>query len=304
MDWDKAIRYGQMVNAAYDAFTGKASVPPGYDVVATMYANDLATRKNPQRGKARVVMGLLLQGQNGEAIAAVRGTIGLKEWLQDAEFGTTRFPRVPEAGNSEDGFTEMYLSMSLSEGAEAAGIVDSLAAAAWKRPVTAFTVCGHSLGGALATLLALDAAGNARAPFNVPAVYTYASPRAGDEGFRAKYEQLVGTTFRIVDNVDIVPNLPADPPYKHVAAKIKLKSLTLIPPRMRLQPNAICWHVLPSYLYLMSLAAERPGAEPDANCKPSAFFKDLAKQLRRDFRSMGKLAGEFSGSERPSLGGR
>jgi pimeloyl-ACP methyl ester carboxylesterase len=303
MDWDKGIRYGQTVNAAYDAFAGKASVPSGYDLVGTIYANDLATRTNPHRGKTRVLMGLLLQGQDGEAITAIRGTVGLEEWFQDAQFLTRPFSRVPEAGNSEDGFTEMYLSMTLGETAGAGGVVDALPAAPWKRPVTAFTVCGHSLGGALATLLALDAAANAGAPFNVPAVYTYASPRTGDDGFRARYEQLVHTTFRIVDNVDIVPNLPADPPYKHVASKIKLKSLTLIPPRLRLQPNPICWHVLPSYLYLMSLAAHRAGAAPDANCKPSWFLKGLAKHLRSDFRSIGERANEFSGSERPSLGG-
>lgn len=303
MDWDRGIRYGQMVNAAYDALAGKASVPGGTDVVGTIYANDLATRANPQRGKTRVLMGLLLQGQDGEAVAALRGTIGVKEWLQDAEFGMRAFPRVPAAGNTENGFTEMYLSMTLAEKVGAAGIVDALPTAAWKRPVTAFTVCGHSLGGALATLLALDATANAGAPFNAPVAYTYASPRTGDDGFRAKYEQLVRTTFRIVDNVDIVPNLPADPPYKHVAPKIKLKSLTLIPPRLRLQPNPICWHLMPSYLYLMSLVAHQIGVEPDAACKPSRFFEDFAKHLRADFRSIVDLANEFSSSERPSLGG-
>lgn len=303
MDWEKGIRYGQMVNAAYDALAGKASVPGGYDVVATIYANDLATRANPQRGKARVLMGLLLQGQDGEAIAALRGTIGVKEWLQDAEFGAREFPRVLGAGNTENGFTEMYLSMTLAEKVGATGIVNALAAAAWKRPVKAFTVCGHSLGGALATLLALDAAANGGAPFNAPVVFTYASPRTGDDGFRAKHEQLVRTTFRIVDNVDIVPNLPTDPPYKHVGSKVKLKSLTLIPPRLRLQPNPICWHLMPSYLYLMSLAAHQTGIEPDANCKPGRFLKDLAKHLRADFRSIRELANEFSSSQRSSLGG-
>ena len=169
--------------------------------------------------------------------------------------------------------------------------------------MTSLTICGHSLGGALATLLALDVAANAPAPFNHPTVYTYASPRTGDETFAARYGQLVSTTFRIVDNVDVVPELPPDPPYRHVTPKIELDSLTLIPPRVRLQPNPLCWHIMSSYLYLMSLAAGGPDLKPESECAPTAFFGDFLQHLRKDLRSLDELADEFTASPRTFMGG-
>lgn len=304
MDWNKAIKYGRLVNASYDVFAGKAPVTPAYDLLATIYANDLATDMNPSRGKVRVSIALILQETaSGEAVLAIRGTEGIKEWVQDARFGMKLFTHVGAAGNTEDGFTDMFLSMTVGQGDGALPVLKALPAIAWKRPVTSLTICGHSLGGALATLLAIDVAANAGAPFNNPTVYTYASPRAGDDIFAARYGQLVGTTFRVVDNVDVVPELPSDPPYRHVTPKIELDSLTLIPPRVRLQPNPLCWHIMSSYLYLMSLAAGGPPLKPASECAPSAFFGDLLLHLRKDLRSIDELADEFTASPRTFMGG-
>ena len=306
MDWNKAILYGQLVSAAYDVFAGKPPVTPGYDVLATIFANDLATNASRARRDpvASVSMGLVLQSQgSGEAVVALRGTIGIKEWLQDGKFSTEAFTRVPAAGQTEDGFTDMYCSMTLGAGAAAPSLVRALPTIPWRRPATSFTVCGHSLGGALATLLALDAAVNSLAPFNTPAVYTYASPKTGDKAFCETYSQRVATTFRIVDNADVVPQLPPGA-YDDVAPAIPLKSLTIFPLRLRLQPNPVCWHVLPSYLYLMSLAAGGAVLPPDDLCATSRFLKDLLRHLYEDLRSIEKLAPEFANSPRTALGGR
>ena len=306
MDWNKAIRYGQLVNAAYDVFAGKAPVTPGYDVLATVFANDLATEARRKRGlpTAIVPIALILQSQSGgEAVVAIRGTMGVKEWLQDAKFAMEPFTPVADAGNTEIGFTDVYRSMTAGQGGGAQPIVKSLAIIPWRQSVTSLVICGHSLGGALATLLALDTAAHAPAPFNHPVVYTYASPRTGDGKFAKRYGQLVTATFRIVDNVDVVPQFPAEPPYKHVTPRIKLDSLTLIPPRVRLQPNPVCWHVMQSYLYLMSLAAGGTVLKPDPECAPSAFLKDFLKHLCEDVRTLEGLVGEFAASPRSSLGG-
>ena len=58
---------------------------------------------------------------------------------------------------------------------------------AFPRPVSSVTICGHSVGGALATLLALDVAANT--VFNDPAVYTYGSPRTGDSLLASTYDR-------------------------------------------------------------------------------------------------------------------
>lgn len=67
-------------------------------------------------------------------------------------------------------------------------------------------VTGHSLGGALATLFA-GRYGNVRG------VYTFGSPRVGNEVFK---EHLGVEIYRFVNNHDIVPRLPPPGVYVHV----------------------------------------------------------------------------------------
>ena len=78
-------------------------------------------------------------------------------------------------------------------------------------------VTGHSLGGAMATLVAhrLLVEG-----FPVRAVYTYGSPRPGDRSFRDAYRV---HNYRFVNNNDLVPHLPLRWCYHHVG---HLKLLT------------------------------------------------------------------------------
>ena len=78
-------------------------------------------------------------------------------------------------------------------------------------------VTGHSLGGAMATLVAhrLTAEG-----FPVRAVYTYGSPRPGDRNFRDAYRV---PNYRFVNDNDLVPHLPLRWCYRHVG---HLKLLT------------------------------------------------------------------------------
>jgi|GEM_PF-636904 len=311
MDWNKGILYGQLVNAAYNEFHGKPYVTPGYDVLATIYANDLATDASRRRGDpvAIVTIGLILQAQaSGEAVVAIRGTQGIKEWVQDARFGDEPFERVAGAGRTEDGFTDMYKSMVMGKGVGATKLVNGLAMVAWKREVTSLTICGHSLGGALATLFALDAAANAPAAFKKPTVYTYASPRTGNPEFVAKYNQMVATTNRFVDNVDVVPKLPltiVELPYTHVCAGIEMDSLRLIPPRLRLQPNPVCWHILSSYIHLMSLAAGGAVIPPEDECKPgvAVMLKDIVSLVEAELKDEESIKQKFANAPRHNMGG-
>jgi hypothetical protein len=301
MDWNKAIEHAQLVNAAYDVFAGKPPVTPGYDLLATIYGNDLATDKNPDRGKQRVKMGLILQARaGGEVVVAIRGTEGIKEWVQDAQFGDVPFKEVAGAGCTEDGFTAMYRSMTVEEGAGKPSVVKFLGTLA---TANSLTICGHSLGGAIATLLALDVAAHAPAPFNDPTIYTYASPRTGNHDFAVKYHQTVTTTYRFVDNVDLVPKLPSIFPYRHVTDAIRMDSLTLIPPRVLLQPNPVCWHILTSYIFLMSLSSGGPKLNPEAECATDDKIEDILGKIRLELETDKSIADRFYESPRTKMGG-
>ena len=306
MDWNKAIQYANLVNAAYSKFENKPYATPGFVEAGTIFGNDLATRLNPTRGNNRVIIGLILQAQGtGDVVVAFRGTEGIKEWVQDVQFGTMPFAPVPGSGQTEDGFTAMYLSMRVDSQPNAPDVVSALQGILGNRAATSLTVCGHSLGGALATLFAMDVAANAPSTFNSLAVYTYASPRTGDRDFVAKYTQLVSTTNRFVDNVDLVPQLPPDPPYQHVVARLVLDSLTLIPPRVRLQPNPVCWHILSSYVYLLSLTSGGAVIPPEAECAPGigVLVRDILGQVEAELGNQQQIKDAFTASPRTNMGG-
>ncbi len=85
-------------------------------------------------------------------------------------------------------------------------------------------VSGHSLGGALATLAALDLSLK-RLP--VTAVYTAGQPRVGDKKFRSAYYDAVDNrTFRFSHVDDVIPSIPPTKvpvvnfEYSHVGQKI------------------------------------------------------------------------------------
>jgi hypothetical protein len=284
MDFDEAILYGQLVNAAYAVApdnpanrsgemvtAGLGADQTNYQVITSIYANDLATDVNQLRGTFTVSIGLILQSAAGDAVVAIRGTVGVYEWIHDAMFLTVHCPFLPSAGSTEDGFTAMYMSMTTGAAAGAPSVAKALAGLPWPTPVTSLTICGHSLGGALATLLALDVAANTTTPaFKNPTVYTYASPRTGDPSFANVYNHVVPQTFRIANRVDLVPKLPLPPLYEHVDTLYDLNPAVLFPPQVLVKFDVPCEHFLTSYLHLLSLQAGGSVLPLDPTCVPSA----------------------------------
>jgi hypothetical protein len=265
MDVMKAIEYAQLVSAAYDVppsdlanSAGKTITAGGrsYTVVTTIYANDLATDMNPVRGTELVSIGLICQADGtGEIVVAIRGTEGIMEWIHDAEFLLVRCPFLTGSGHTEDGFTAMYMSLSTDVAPGSPSVVAALAALSFTPPAASVTICGHSLGGALATLLALDVAANSA--FSDPTVYTYASPRTGDPNFASTYNQVVKNSFRIANRIDLVPKLPLPPIYEHVLTLYDLNPVRLLPfpPRVLVKADFGCAHALNTYLHLLSLSS-------------------------------------------------
>ncbi|KAG6545659.1 hypothetical protein Mapa_012844 [Marchantia paleacea] len=85
-------------------------------------------------------------------------------------------------------------------------------------------VTGHSLGGALATLFALDLASChlAKEGRILVTMYNYGSPRVGNRPFAERYNKTVKDSWRVVNNRDIVPTVPRLMGYCHVAQPIYL----------------------------------------------------------------------------------
>lgn len=240
------ITYGSSVNVTYTAVT-------------TFYGNDLATDKNPARGNQIVSFGFVAQDPAGNVVVAIRGTEGIYEWLQDAQFLAVRCPFLAGAGFTEDGFTAVYRSLKSASGPTGVRLADALANLSYPRPATSLTICGHSLGGALATLLALDVAGNSK--FLLPTVYTYASPRTGDPLFASTYNQVVPSTCRAASRFDLVPKVPLPPLYQHVNTLFELN------PMLQVKTDLLCEHHLTTYLYLISKLGSGPVLPVDPGCQ-------------------------------------
>jgi pimeloyl-ACP methyl ester carboxylesterase len=170
------------------------------------------------------------------------------------------------AGQTEDGFTAMYNSLQTGSPAGSPTVVKALAILPFKQPVGALTICGHSLGGAIATLLALDVAANTH--FKNPTVYTYASPRTGDPAFAGTYNQVVKNTYRIANRIDLVPKLPLPPVYDHVNQMFELNPVRFFPPKLLVKPTIVCQHFLDTYLHLLSVASGGPVLPLDSTCEP------------------------------------
>jgi lipase (class 3) len=244
---------GDAINVAYDA------INVSYEVVTTFFGNDLATDINPLRALDIVSFGLVVQDPGGNVVVAIRGTDGIKEWVQDAKFLAVRCPFLAGGGLTEDGFTAVYQSLRVTPDANSNRLVNALPGLPFPKPVTSLTICGHSLGGALATLLALDVAANTALGRDMMA-YTYASPRTGDPSFADTYKQVVPNTIRIANRLDIVPKLPLPPLYDHVLGIYDLN------PMLKVKLDILCQHHLTTYLHLLSLQTSGTVLPLDQGC--------------------------------------
>ena len=268
INWSIAIRYAGLVKIA-------ESVPPsgtygqtqiaaiksaGYTYLQTLYADDLATDIDPHIGDV-VAFGFLAVSDAKELVVAIRGTDAILEWLHDVSFLMVPSPVVGAGGLTEDGFTAVYRSLRCGVATGTLSAKDSIKSYLDKGTATAVTVCGHSLGGALATLLTLDLKLNTSS--RAPTIYTYASPRIGDHLFARSYNAAITASYRIANRQDIVPNLPPilPFPYEHVNAQYELN-----PPPNAIAPTIPSMHRLTTYLWLMNQLVGSNAYPLDGDC--------------------------------------
>ncbi|MDM8526731.1 lipase family protein [Anaerolineales bacterium HSG24] len=126
---------------------------------------------------------------------------GTADWITDLNFISADYPY----GGGSDitvhaGFIEAYQS-----------IRESVFKVGKDTPHKKIICTGHSLGGALATLCALDLACNLSG--KQVSNYTYGSPKVGNPDFVKFYNQKVPQSYRFVNGPDIVPTVPPNVPF-------------------------------------------------------------------------------------------
>jgi triacylglycerol lipase len=221
-----AVDYGFLVAFAEGMYVLDQIVPRpepriaalGFDVVGHLLAQDVlipaltapAGQRKLSLRPVTVFFGFLARSQAdpNHYVAAVRGTNGFAEWAINGEFLSIPSPVQP-GGTVEQGFSDIYGAMTLV-GANGAQIgtkaADGIAQVVAGGTVT---VCGHSLGAAIATYLSFDVAGLMGNRANA---CLFASPRTGDLAWTNAYKARV-QTYRLINYaLDIVPYVPFEPP--------------------------------------------------------------------------------------------
>lgn len=194
----RIIQLARLVDAAYSpGADGSYTLPDGYEPVATIYGDDLATLHKACAGiPSKTVQYGFIARKDNDFVVAIRGTTTGFEWAEDGDFIKQRSSVGP--GYVEDGFGDVYGSLH-------SGGMNLDVAITWaigNIGGEAVTLTGHSLGGPLVTQSAQAVA------HLKPTVVTFASPHTGDAAFVAAYNQLVPDTTRIVNAKDVVPKLP------------------------------------------------------------------------------------------------
>jgi triacylglycerol lipase len=151
--------------------------------------------------KIDVFYGFLLESDE-DSILVFRGTQRTTEWLGNI-YAVQQDYINPQTGQSLGRIHTGFRSIANS-------IIDPLAVDAVQRinPHKPCYISGHSLGAALATVLALDIA------LAVPAlqpnlqVYVYATPRVGNPAFARSYAKLLPNSYRVTNLADPIPTMP------------------------------------------------------------------------------------------------
>ncbi len=137
----------------------------------------------------------------GAIIVSFRGSCAPIDFIQDGKF-ELRMLGYSNASNPvrvHAGFLEDISAIDSGVTQQVRGLLDRF-------PQAQLWVTGHSLGGALALLYAVEAV---RLGLPVAWVYTFGQPRVGDAAWAAMYEGLLGErTMRVVNENDIVPRTP------------------------------------------------------------------------------------------------
>ena len=136
------------------------------------------------------------EDSTGSVIVAIRGTQTPREWMANFTAVPQPFSLAPEFGLVHLGFEMMARSVR-----------DSIATALANIPAdTRVTVIGHSLGGAMANLAAVDIKRNMGR--EVVDCCTFGGPRVGKFIFRSKFNEFVPECYRVTNRGDIVPHVP------------------------------------------------------------------------------------------------
>ncbi|XP_058103531.1 phospholipase A1-Ialpha2, chloroplastic-like [Magnolia sinica] len=249
---EEIIRYGEFVAACYKAFDldpsskrylnykyGKKKMLRevgmegcGYKITKYIYATpDLNIPIQNGRCRGRWIGYVAVSSDDEvrrlgrrDVVITFRGTVTNTEWVVNfmSSFTGARLdPQNPRLDvKVESGFLNLYTSSDDSTSKFGHGSCREQLLSEVSRIINEYedeemsiTVAGHSMGSALAMILAYDVAelglNKTKSRYRIPiTVYSFGGPRAGNSGFKERCEELGVKVLRIVNVNDPITKLP------------------------------------------------------------------------------------------------
>jgi triacylglycerol lipase len=212
--------------AAYSIMNGPSTpltLPAGYTLVSAINADSqqaapamaLANPDQQRLANQTVlessIFGLVAWSATDQtALIALRGTKTLVEWLADVDAPAIPYLPDPASGCAHMGFLLVYQHIRNS--------IQTLLTAKCST-AKRILITGHSLGGALAMLCGLDVVKNSTVRV-VPELHTFAGPRTGDPKLAGIFDAAIPICNRVVNFLDVVPQVPVPPVYQHVGKEL------------------------------------------------------------------------------------
>lgn len=147
-------------------------------------------------------------------ILVFRGTQTQAEWLQNLNTKQVKYdsPNGQDYGAVHEGFLELTRNLT----------PHPVTVAKKLDPTIPCYITGHSLGAAVATLVAMEIVQQLPELKDQIQLYTFAGPRVGSPKFAQAHSQLIPNSYRIVnlaDTVPIVPPVTIGNSYTHIGQK-------------------------------------------------------------------------------------
>lgn len=212
-----ALTFANAIEAAYNYYDNGTPISlDGYTIGPSIYVWELATK---------TFFGYVATGTPPKSgipehnLVVFRGTRTSEEAAYDLQWSMTACTLGGNpCGNAASGQYNFYTGKTLLENSLSESML--AAVASFASTTLPIYVCGHSLGGGVATLAALDIVQSQAYPAASPIMYTFGGLHVGDATFASTFAAGVQAAFRVVNLADFVPQLTGlttdDPSYVHV----------------------------------------------------------------------------------------
>jgi predicted lipase len=209
VDYALALKCARLCQESYRDFSGlRFSAYPDIDPVFV---------ESQDNGFTDTQVAILNQLNSDRLYIVFRGSDKSVDWMNNVQFRQQIYPYSDD--NTEVKFHQGFMMAYFAVRKDLLEAMDTFTG-------QHVIVTGHSLGGALATIAALDIQYNLGTTRDLSfEVYTFGAPRVGNQAMVESYDRRIPNSYRFVYGWDIVTRIPRSwQGYAHVEKAIQIGS--------------------------------------------------------------------------------